>query len=55
MYEITVHYLCGVDVLEASEELIEEKLIVFFGERLIAFDDGGKICIHHFRDNVTRG
>ena len=36
-----------MNVFEASKQLIEEKLVVFFSERLFAFDDLSQICIHH--------
>ena len=39
--------LCGVYVFESSEELIEEEFVVLFSERLITFDDLGKVSIHH--------
>lgn len=45
--------LGGVDVFEASQELVEEELIVFFSEGLVALDDLSEVCIHHFGDDVA--
>ena len=43
-----------VDVLESSQELVEEKLVVLFGERLLTFDDLGEVSVHHFRNDVSK-
>lgn len=45
--------LCGVDVFEASEELVEEELVVLLSERLVALDDLREVGVHHFRDHIT--
>jgi hypothetical protein len=41
-----------MDVFEASEQLVEEELVVFLREGLLTLDDLSEICIHHLRDNV---
>lgn len=45
--------LGGMDILESAEELVEEELVVLFGERLIALDDLGEISVHHFGNNIA--
>ena len=45
--------LRGVYILEASEQLIEEELVVFFGEGLVALDDGGKVGVHHLGNYIS--
>ena len=40
--------LRGVNILEPSQQLIEEELVVLFSKGLIAFDDGSEVSVHHF-------
>lgn len=37
-----------VNVFQASEQLIQEKFVVFFSQRLITFDNLSQIGVHHF-------
>lgn len=48
-----MHDLCGVDVFESSEELVEEELVVLLGERLVALDDLREVGVHHLRDHIA--
>lgn len=45
--------LSRVNVLEASEQLIKEELVVFFSERLVALDDLREVGIHHLGNNIA--
>lgn len=52
-FQISMDNLCGVDVLESSQQLVEEKLVVFLSEGLLALDDLCKVSIHHFGNDVN--
>ena len=41
-----------VDVLEPTQDLVEEELDVFIAESLVRFDDLSQICLHKVRDNI---
>lgn len=45
--------LCGVDVFESSEQLVEEELVVLLGEGLVALDDLREVGVHHLRDHIA--
>ena len=36
-----------MNILQPSEQLIQEEFVVFFGQRLIAFDNLRQIRVHH--------
>lgn len=42
-----------MDVLESSEQLIEEEFVMLLGEGLVRLDDGGEVGVHHFRNDVS--
>ena len=44
---------CGVNVLKTSENLVQEKLNVIIGQRLVGLDNLGEICLHQFRNNIN--
>ena len=45
--------VASVEVLESSENLIEEELDVLVCENLVAFDDLGEISFQQFGDHVN--
>jgi hypothetical protein len=51
--EVTMQNSCGVDVAEASEDLIEEELHVLVAERLRREDDLVQVRVHELGDNVA--
>ena len=42
-----------VNVLKTSENLIQEKLNVIIGQRLVGLDNLGEICLHQFGNNIN--
>lgn len=51
--EVTMQNSCGVDVAEASEDLIEEELHVLVAKRLRREDDLVQVRVHELGDNVA--
>jgi hypothetical protein len=47
-FEITVEHVGAVNVFEAAENLVNERLEVRVGQGLSGADDGGKIALHEF-------
>ena len=52
-YEVAMDYLGRVDVFEASEELVEEKFVVFLCQRLVTLDNLSEVSVHHFRNDIA--
>lgn len=46
-------YLSRVDELQSSQELIQEKLVVFISEGLAALNDLSEICIHELGYDIA--
>ena len=41
-------YICGMNVLQTAEDLVDEGLEVCVCERLSGSDDGRKVTLHQF-------
>jgi len=44
-FEVTVQDVCGVDVFEAAEDLVDEGLVVGVSEGLTGADDSVQVCL----------
>ena len=42
-----------MDVLQPSQDLVEEELTVLIGELLVALDYSRQVGLHQFRNNVN--
>ena len=42
----------GVDVLQASQNLVDEELDVFVRERLVGLNDLSQVRFHELRDHI---
>mmetsp|Transcript_21232 Transcript_21232/g.35395 ORF Transcript_21232/g.35395 Transcript_21232/m.35395 type:complete len:210 (-) Transcript_21232:175-804(-) len=51
-FQITVDHLCRVDVLHATQDLVEKKLTVVVRQTLLGFQDRCQIRFHQLRDHV---
>ena len=52
-YQVSVQNSSTVNVLKASQQLIQEKLDVFVAQWLVALDDGCQVRLHQFVHDVT--
>ncbi|WVZ69484.1 hypothetical protein U9M48_018260, partial [Paspalum notatum var. saurae] len=50
--EVPVEDTCGVDVLHASEQLVEEELVVLGREVVVGLDDLVEVGLHELEDDV---
>jgi hypothetical protein len=45
-FQVAMEDVCGMDVLQATQDLVDERLEVCICERLTRPDDGGQIAFH---------
>ena len=51
--EVPVVNACGVNVLKTSENLVQEKLNVIIGQRLVGLNNLGEIRLHQFGNYIN--